>query len=355
MPFIQALLYLRTILCTRDRIDLNISKIITKIRVQILSFADKVYNKNMDSYVNLTFFLVNSVHDYSPVCPLVVFMKSFFRYLLIFFICLLSAGISAEAVCAAPVPGRFDALVKDLTKQLIFSRSEKGGEEKTGSLLRELRLADPAQGRIWEQILPYWDEVNKDGFVNAVRLPLASDQLPLPEALPDDDSLCIVILGYALDPDGTMKDELILRLKLGLDCARQYPDSYVLVTGGATASGKKDVTEADSMAGWLEENGIDSSRIIIENRSLTSVENALFSCELLRNDYPQIKSAVITTSDYHVPLGCLLFQAGSLLAEHDDQAEHFNVIANAGVWFEDSRSFPLSSQSHALWSLACSE
>ena len=33
----------------------------------------------------------------------------------------------------------------------------------------------------------------------------------LPEGLPKDDSLCIVVLGYELAPDGSMKKELIGR------------------------------------------------------------------------------------------------------------------------------------------------
>ena len=38
----------------------------------------------------------------------------------------------------------------------------------------------------------------------------------LPDGLPNDDSLCITVLGFALNDDGTMKDELVGRLQTDL-------------------------------------------------------------------------------------------------------------------------------------------
>ena len=47
--------------------------------------------------------------------------------------------------------------------------------------------------------MKYGDYVNTDMNVNV-------------DGLPNDDSLCITVLGFALNDDGTMKDELVGRL-----------------------------------------------------------------------------------------------------------------------------------------------
>ena len=57
----------------------------------------------------------------------------------------------------------------------------------------------------------------------------------------------LVILGQRLKADGSMKDELIRRLKVGLDVSEQYPNAYVVCTGGGTAKENKEVTEAGQM------------------------------------------------------------------------------------------------------------
>lgn len=158
------------------------------------------------------------------------------------------------------------------------------------------------------KLYDYWDETNSSGFVNGDALP---------EGLPDDDSLCIVILGYALLPDGSMRDELKLRLDEGFENSKKYPNAYVLVTGGGTALGKPDIKEADKMAEYLEDKGLSPDRIIIENDSMTTAENAVFSEKLLKSEYPQVKEIAIVTSDYHVPLGCQIFQGWFIMTGSD--------------------------------------
>ena len=182
----------------------------------------------------------------------------------------------------------------------------------------------------------YWDETNGKGFVN-------NDGIPV--GLPDDDSLCIVVLGYALYPDGGMRDELKLRLDEGYEAAEKYPNALVLVTGGGTALGAPSIKEADKMAKYLEEKGLDPSRIIVENNSMTTAENAVFCEMLLKTEYPQVKEIAIVTSDYHVPLGCQIFQGwfimtGSYLKVSSNAACHPGNPTTFGIrdqvfWMEE--------------------
>src|SRR5699024_6041426 len=64
----------------------------------------------------------------------------------------------------------------------------------------------------------------------------------------------IVILGYGLQENGALRAELIRRLTSARDMADTYPETTLIVTGGAPRNG---VTEASVMKEWLVDNGID--------------------------------------------------------------------------------------------------
>ena len=188
-------------------------------------------------------------------------------------------------------------------------------------LTEQLAETDAEKAQAWGDIMAYWEYVN-DG------MEICTDVLP--DGLPDDDTLCITVLGYALNTDGTMKEELIGRLQVAMDSAEKYPNAYVACTGGGTASGNPFATEADQMAAWLQEHGLDSDRIIVENQSKSTVQNAELTYKLLRKHYPQITSLAIITSDYHVPRGCLLYNAQLILSAYEAEDHPLNIVGNAG-------------------------
>ena len=168
--------------------------------------------------------------------------------------------------------------------------------------------------RAMEELFTYWDKANEKDFVNVGEIK---------DNLPNDDSLCIVILGYSLSPYGEVRDELMCRLDAGIEAAEKYPNAYILVTGGGTALLAPSVKEADKMAEYLIENGIDRSRIIVENNSLSTSENAVYSERLLRSDHPEINKLFIVTSDYHVPMACAIFEGWFIMKDSD-----LRVISN---------------------------
>lgn len=188
-------------------------------------------------------------------------------------------------------------------------------------VLAQLKAADERKYEEWSQIMDYWMYVNDEMVVNTK---------VAPDGLPDDDSMCIVVLGFALNDDGSMKDELIGRLTVALETAKKYPNAYVACTGGGTAKNNPDATEADQMAAWLIGQGLDESRIIVENKSKSTVQNAQFTYAILRADYPQIKSLCMVTSDYHVQRGSLLYYSQCLLSAYEAGDQILNIISNAG-------------------------
>ena len=115
-------------------------------------------------------------------------------------------------------------------------------------------------------------------------------------------------MGFGLNPDGSMKEELIDRLVVGLSSALKYPNAYVAVTGGPTSQ-TKGVTEAGQMAAWLRQRGISDDRLIVENRSYSTIQNAQYVCAILESSYPQVESLAVVTSDYHIQRSCAMFAA----------------------------------------------
>lgn len=174
---------------------------------------------------------------------------------------------------------------------------QQDAEAEIEALLDYIESADPGQGTLWRSIMEDWRWCNEEVQVN---------RDVLPDGLPQDDSLCIVILGYGLNNDGSMKEELIDRLVVGLASALKYPNALVCVTGGRTADNTND-TEAGQMAAWLMDKGLEPDRILLEERSLSTAENARNVLLLLRGRVPQVDSITVISSDYHIPWGVSMF------------------------------------------------
>ena len=106
----------------------------------------------------------------------------------------------------------------------------------------------------------------------------------------------MIILGAKVNRDGVSKT-----LKLRLDKAIEYynkdKDINIIVSGG---QGKDEVmTEALAMKNYLLENGVDEKNIILENKATTTLENIIFSKEIME-DLNLGNRALIITSDYHL-------------------------------------------------------
>ncbi len=213
----------------------------------------------------------------------------------------------------------------DLISELIAYYRDYQSNAKTDIMrtLDELKNVDATKAEEWQQIMDYWEYTNTDMDKNL------DGEI---EGLPNDNSLCIVVLGFALNPDGTMKDELVDRLEIGKKVADQYPNSYIAVTGGGTAANNPNVTEGQLMGEWLRDNGIAEDRLIIEDKAPNTVGNAENVYKILSEQYKQVKNLVIVTSDYHLPRGTILFYSKCLLSAYEAGNTPLNVLASAGCY-----------------------
>ncbi len=215
---------------------------------------------------------------------------------------------------------------------LYHGHYDRAADKKVRHLLKELTLMDARKGKLWTDIMAYWDYANND-------LPINVDTVP--EGLPEDDTMAFAVLGFELNDDGTMQDELAGRLELALKCAEQYPNAYVICTGGGTAWNNPSITEAGLMGEWMLQHGLDSNRLIVEDKSRTTAENARNSYDILLRDYPQVNAVVLISSSYHIAWGSLLFEAAFMESASEKQAPEIHVI--------DNTSCPITNSKY-LWS-----
>ena len=235
-------------------------------------------------------------------------------------------------VCAClPAFAEEKAPSQELIERMVVSFAAYGLQD--AQAMEELSAADSALAEKWKRIMDLWET---PVTVNA----------KLPDNLPDDDTLCLVVLGFQLNPDGTIRKELEERLKVALSASQQYPQAFIVCTGGGTAAENPDATEAGRMAEWLESNGVEPSRILVEDQSLTTAQNAIYTFDILTEQHPQVNRIAIISSDYHIATGTLLFGAESILRDSP-----VSVVSNA-AWQAPSGSLSAMFQAGALIELS---
>lgn len=103
----------------------------------------------------------------------------------------------------------------------------------------------------------------------------------------------IIVLGAQMRGD---RPSMVLKFRL--DCAIEYlndnPNTVCIVSGGQGAN--EIMSEAEGMKKYLLENNISEDRILIENKSRNTIENILFSKELLKDETSGIG---ILTNNFH--------------------------------------------------------
>lgn len=113
--------------------------------------------------------------------------------------------------------------------------------------------------------------------------------------VPPDNISVVIVLGARVKGDIPAQPTDVLKERL--DAAYEYlvknMNSIVVVTGGQGSNESE--PEGVVMSRYLIDRGIDVSRIVVEDKSTTTMENIKFALEL----YPT-KTAVIVSNDYHI-------------------------------------------------------
>ena len=129
----------------------------------------------------------------------------------------------------------------------------------------------------------------------------------------------IIVLGGALDtvvsePRGEVAlNEAAERMTVVAELARRFPKARIVFSGGSGRIVHDGVTEASLAARLFESFGIVNSRIVLEDKSRDTDENAGFTRELL-----QPKSGerwLLVTSAHHMPRSVGVFRAAGFTVE----------------------------------------
>ncbi|MFJ8088154.1 YdcF family protein [Lysinibacillus sp. NPDC095746] len=105
----------------------------------------------------------------------------------------------------------------------------------------------------------------------------------------------MIVLGAKVKTGGIPSLSLKNRLEEAVKYLNKYPHVKVIVSGGQGAD--EDRTEASVMFKYLQDKGIETNRILIEDQSTSTYENLLFSKELLPKG---TKKITILSNDFHL-------------------------------------------------------
>ena len=142
---------------------------------------------------------------------------------------------------------------------------------------------------------------------------LALEQrFPRPPKLPDRIE-GILVLGGAVETrislayGETVFNGSIARVLAGAALARKHPEAKLALVGGEGELFPVGFAEARATQSFVLEEGIPATRLIIEERSRSTHENALFAKEQIRPQPGQ--TWVLVTSAFHMPRAVGAFRA----------------------------------------------
>ncbi|WP_123053024.1 YdcF family protein [Clostridium sp. JN-1] len=116
---------------------------------------------------------------------------------------------------------------------------------------------------------------------------------------------CIIILGcrvYGSTPSSFLKS----RVEKGFELYKDGYGKYIIVSGGRGSG--ENISEAEAMKRYLVSKGMDSSKILIDDKSASTIANLINSKAIMKKN--DLKTAVIVSNKYHL-------NRASLMAKHE--------------------------------------
>jgi uncharacterized SAM-binding protein YcdF (DUF218 family) len=129
---------------------------------------------------------------------------------------------------------------------------------------------------------------------------------------PDQDIEGIIVLGGSYDTQshGYLSTIYLLEdtepMAVMPELARRFPKAKIIFSGGTDPSSGPGPSEASIVKDYFVSFGIAADRILVEERSLTTEENARFTAQLM---HPNSQSRwLLVTTAYHMPRAMGTFQ-----------------------------------------------
>jgi len=210
---------------------------------------------------------------------------------------------------------RFAALLTALVN--AYETPSGGDDARIDAELDAIREASASDYDIAQAIAGHWRDVYLDDDYPLFIYREGEERATSLEqtSLRDSARHAFVVLGYELK-NGEMQPELKGRCAAAAAAARSFPSAILICSGGATGDNNPSKhTEAGMMRDYLVERcGIEASRIHIDERAMTTLENASNTMEMLQ--LQGIETMTIVTSTYHQRWGQAVYNAVAALYRH---------------------------------------
>jgi uncharacterized SAM-binding protein YcdF (DUF218 family) len=153
----------------------------------------------------------------------------------------------------------------------------------------------------------------------------------------------IILLGGAVDPERTAEygqvalNRAAARVTETLRLAQRYPTARIVLSGGSGRLLHEPTTEAAATARLLTALGVAPSRLLIEDRSRTTHENAVFSKQIADPQPGQVW--ILVTSADHMPraVGCFRRIGWSVVPDPVafEATRRLHISLAVGLWDVD--------------------
>ena len=157
----------------------------------------------------------------------------------------------------------------------------------------------------------------------------------------------IIVLGAQVKPDRTLSVQLTWRMDAAAEAYVKKP--VPIVVCGAQGPDEP-CTEAEAMKEYLLGKGVPGELILTDPESFNTSEN-LENARHLLEAYPDVKRVLIVTSDYHVPLGCLLFSEQFIFTSYATGLDLISVTANAGYKAKNPLPYNPANEAPDVWAV----
>lgn len=240
----------------------------------------------------------------------------------------------AGASVLVPAPATAASKATDLRPQVIYYQRTAQTAYRDATIA-SMETTSAFQNELWAGFVSYWDAANKGVKINTTT----------PSGLPTKGHV-FVVLGSALSSSGTITAKLERRMKIALSALTAYPNSKVLVSGGAAKNGR---TEAAVMRTWLISKGVSSSRILVEDKSSSTISNATNSMAILAKSSAYTSYTLISDVS-HIRRASILFTAAKVLIQ-EKSGQVWKIDLKDNVAYPDSTTAsrgPVNAATHEI-------
>lgn len=218
-----------------------------------------------------------------------------------------------------PPASALSVSTSDLRARAIYFQ-KTGNTAQRALVLSSMATKSAWQGELWTNFLAYWDTANKGLKINT----------KTPDGLPAAGHV-FVVLGSALSKSGKLTVKGERRLKVAVAALAKYPNSKVLVSGGAKRNGH---TEAQVMQAWLVARDVDPTRILVEDKSASTVSNATNSMAILHKSADATSYTLISDAS-HIRRASILFNAAAVRIQ-EETGKTWTISLVSNVAYSDS-------------------